>query len=260
MRRFRRRRRNGTWFPVFAGQYTAGTGGTFNPAGIGFAFSNVVEGNNLAVSALTYDEPREPGAVQTSTTSLLDVLGEEWFLKRIVGKFNVARFVDPANDPATDAGPPVLACLGFFVARADQTTPNVPNGFNSLTQAEVYAQYNPLAAQTQREPWLFRRTWLLGGNTNGQQIQNVGGTNFVFPTTLTGAFPSANWQFPGTFDGPHLDIRTRRRISSDDRLYAAFAVEAAIFGISAVVTTNVTAFLDYRIFGSPRRPRNRGNF
>jgi len=265
MRRFRRRRRNGTWFPTFGGEYIISSGGgagTFNPTGITFGFTNLQPGLNLSISALTYDEPREPGAVQTSTTSLLDVLGEEWFLKRIVGKFFAARISSAVNDPGTDPGQPLLVALGFFVSRADVTTPNLPNGFNALSNSDAYAQYHPLAAQTQREPWLFRRTWLLGTNANGAQFQNIGGTNFQFGQTNNYAWPVANWQYGSQMDGPHLDIRTKRRISNDDRLYAAVGVEVASpFGVQAVSEgPTFQGYLDYRIFGDTRKARNRGVF
>lgn len=264
MYRRRKRRSRGTWFPTLGANLSIG-GLTFAPNGIRFAFGpGIAPGLNLSISQLTFDQPVEPiGVAATNTIHLQDVIGNEWFLKRIVGKYTCWLVADPANDPALLQAPPVGVALGFFVARADSNNENEPNGFSALSADDAYAQYSPWSQQTMREPWIFRRTWLLGGNTNGTQYQNVGGTNFVFPSTVNVGLPMANWMYGSTLDGPHLDIRTKRRISNDDRLWAAVGLETSLFGIpggGADQAVIFESYLDYRIFGSPRKARQRGNF
>lgn len=241
----RRRKQRGTWFPILGNN--AGPEGEENAVAGIYSSIPVPHAGNIStvVSQLTLDTPKEAVASQADGTSLADVLGSAWSLRRIVGKC----WCERTNEQVA-AMPLIKVGVGFFVARAspeDQsTTPNLPVGYGNI--ADPYDQtrnnnYSPLCTQTQREPWIWRRTWVLGG-----------GVSF--------GIPNINWNGTSALDGPHIDAKTRRIIASDNRLWVAFS--AVLIppqrNESSPLSEYVDFHLDYRLFGFLRRSRNQGAF
>lgn len=241
----RRRRSQGTWLPTIGNA----VGQELTENDVTGVDSDVdVEDNGLLVTRLfqlTLDQPQEEA---TTSTPLSDVIGSEYFLKRIVGKLFAA-----IDDPSATPSPfftKILVGAGFFVARAEAAEPDVPIGAGVGTAADVAKNYSPLETRTQREPWIWRRTWILQSRPLGIS------ENPMFPRSTAG--------YNSVLDGPHIDAKTKRRISNDDRLWFAIsAVRWPIFATGeepAAAPQTISFHLDYRLFGSLRKAKTRGVF
>lgn len=249
----RRRKFRGTWLPVI---------GQFDDADLtrtisGFRFTlrhDGVEPPTL-IFPITYDAPQDIDTANNLTEGLGELIGNEYALRRIVGKCHIQRIT--AGDPVTDYVGGVIVGLGFFIARAQDSNndPNLPVGAPAAageTDLGRHELYSPLSAATAREPWIWRRTWNLGGgyglgpDNEGAVFSN--GSNTIAASSL---------------DGPHIDAKTRRRIRQEERLYAAVSMTPmAGTSLASWVAKNqqIAGYLDVRLFGQLRRPRNQGQF
>lgn len=253
----RRRKFKGTWFPIDSPNGVEGPSdllqvaplqGTFNVPG---PASN---GAGLYITHVTVDEPQETSL--TTAQQLNDVLGQEYALRRIVGKFHLW-WGDTVNG-ATAAD--LYTCqiiAGFFIARASASDPGQPEGFTAVAgystsalDEEGFQSFSPLAGQTIREPWIWRRSWILGNPpaTEGGNLSQV-----------QGIVPSSTMGYGSVLDGPHLDAKTRRRIKQDERLFFALGGRMLDAGDGSV-SMAFEWTLDVRLFGAMRRARNSGAF
>lgn len=252
----RRRKTRGTWFP------NIGTANNDEDNLQGRFFQLNFPGGSeqiLAISPLTFDEPRTDDTLGASDASLADVIGSEYVLQRIVGKLFIARHaaLTTVNGSEVDAQPAVLVSAGFFVARANDTASgggiNTPIG--SASAAEARDNYSPLEVDTVREPWIWRRTWVLGASPTGP--------NNLQPANAQSALrypPSTAW-YGSVADGPHIDSKVKRRVRQDQRLW--FSVSACTYPPQTAVDTGqlaVLGYLDYRLFGSLRKAQNSSAF
>lgn len=218
----------------------------------------------MAISPVTFDVPREGDDLAT-TDPLITIVGNEYFLKRIVGKLHaeVRGLCGPNNAGGTARCPAVLFGAGFFVARAADSAvgggPNLPIGAASL--AEQIEHYSPLSEDTIREPWIWRRVWTLSnfavakttGTAGVGGIAQLGGENF----------PTSTSNYGSVADGPHIDAKTARRIRQDERLW--FVVAAANWPESTLnndgdLSNDLRGYLDFRLLGAMRRARQRSAF
>jgi len=254
MRR-RRRRPAGTWFPV------PGIEANDNVLSAGQNISLTVPGNGTPVTSvipLTFDEPTE-GADVGLGTPLVSILGDEYFLRRIVGKVHayIRSAASVAGDFDNFQGAILLTC-GFFVARAGdfQDDNAVPIG-GHLTR-----DYSPDQPNTIREPWIWRRSWVLSDPNLKVIASTLSADALSVAAAGALAFPTSTDGYGSVLDGPHIDAKTKRRVTSDDRLW--FASDAKAFPVGTSGSTTLTSalriHLDYRIFGSLRKARNRGVF
>lgn len=200
------------------------------------------------ISPLTFDQPRDERNAQLATSSLADIVGSGYILKRIVGKFFCALEQRPFDAQAT-APRAALVTAGFFVARADEGSPSFPVG---ATTGDL-TSYSPGNNENIREPWIWRRTWILSNFADPSPVNNS--TSNYPPSNAFGGSG-------GTFDGPHIDAKTGRRVNSDDRLW--FAVSTTKYPIDNVTVFDVALqgdfFLDYRLLGHLVRQMSRGTF
>lgn len=189
-------------------------------------------GHTISIFPLTFDFPNDPSTANVATHSMADFIGSAYVLKRIVGKAFAAQI--PAI--AGVASPAVLmVAAGFFVARASDTTPQAPAG--SLNS------YDPLASENQMEPWIWRRSWVLGN-----------------PTDISGVmYPSSTAWYGSVMDGPHIDSRVKRRINDDDRLWFV-ASAAPTVESEAEDPAIVRWFVDYRLLVTLRKNQNQSAF
>lgn len=183
-----------------------------------------------------------------------DVIGNEYFLDRVVGKMFISH--SPSSSAEGPIGP-ILVGAGMFVARADDVVPGRPVG--ATNAQERNDNYSPLEWDTIREPWLWRRVWLLGGAFPGAQPNLLGGAS------NWDKWPAANWLYGSMADGPHFDQKTKRRVGQDDRLWFAFTtaypptyLDDLVGPVVAQGATRV--YLDYRLHGSLRKARPTGRF
>lgn len=248
----RKRQRKFTWMP------TIGAVGQNVSVDQSYTFLNAltVPANGLAgagtrggvpaifIVPVIQDKPLEPGAQNEVAGSLNNVVGNEWFCERIVGDI----FVGTRLGVTEDQGPRTIAVTcGFFVARAGDTNQNLPIGATNGTAAETHVNYSPAALNAVREPWMWRRTWVLGRTFNESDglAQN----------------PSVNSFYATLANGPHVDCKSVRRIGNDERLW--FAVTCTDISIGFPNPTEaglVDVMTDLRVLGALRKPRNRSTF
>lgn len=213
----------------------------------------------LGCIPITFDTPQENFGVGPGV-GLNDLVGNEYFLRRIVGKV----FIDlNLLIAGTDIGEakPVTVGAAFFVARAQSEAQDSNLPLQWSTQAK--RDYNPLGADSIREPWIWRRTWRLGlqgliapqprsgGNTN---ILSQNGTEYTSVTN----WPPNNLA-GSVLDGPHLDAKCARRVGQDDRLWFTVAAQAD-GGADPDDVYGVNIELDYRLLGALRKAKNSGTF
>lgn len=243
----RRRRSRGTWFPTL-GQAVGGETSENDITGRAIEL-DLDDSQGSIVTAtydLTYDFPHEPTDA-AQTTSLSDIIGSEYTLQRIVGKI----FLQYARGADNDNQFAAYVAAGFFVARADDAGEK-PIGEGSLAFEDFNRAYSPLEVHTAREPWIWRRSWVLADAPTSQAAIN--GSLPIAPKTTM--------NYGSVADGPHIDSKVKRRIGQDDRLY--FAVSACVYPPGTYAEGahfgKVEGFLDYRIFGSLRKAKQRSAF
>lgn len=167
------------------------------------------------------------GADIPATTAIQ--MASEYLLRRIVGKLFVI------YSPDTGSSPGVMASAGFFVARQDSFINSLPVGAENLL--DLNWNYSPDGVSSQREPWIWRRSWLLGTSTSG--------------------LPTNNTAYGSVMDGPHIDAKTKRRVATDERIFLACSAYSLTDNTAAGL---VDFFFDGRALVSSRKPHNRGTF
>lgn len=258
-----RKRAKFTWFPTLGTDLDQDDAFTF--AGRRFTVAAGTTGQTTTIiSPLTYDAPVDPGDTSADVPgSLVGIIGQEYFLRRIVGKIHLelqpGRQVN--DDPSSHNA--VLVGAGFFIARAnDQESgggQNTPIG--SASAQELQDNYCVLAAETIREPWIWRRTWVLGNDANLARFHGIAEANGAVQYLKGSTFPSNNAMYGSVYDGPHIDAKTARRVKLDERLW--FAVSVCHWppaNILVDVGREVEGTLDYRLLGQLRKASNRGVF
>lgn len=233
MARKRTRRPRVSWFPVFG--RTIDTFPTTMRA-----VDTITEGDGehtVAVVPLTWDWPFDENVATQQETSLADFIGSAYLIRRIVGKI-FCNYLDSGAGPEE-----VVAGAGIFAARADETNPLIPMGYATGGQAS----YDPLNPFTMREPWIWRRTWILHSPANPGQVSNT-----------RPPYPPGNAYYGSVLDGPHVDAKTRRFVNDDNRLFLALSSHAN--QIQAVDPSTVEWFFDLRMLGQLRRNRGTSTF
>lgn len=193
----------------------------------------------LTVKPLTFDYTQEPDTASQAgqNFSLRDLVeGQDWLCQRIVGKFH-GHVYDGGNNPPINEWLYVRVALGIFVARSKDAAEAEPD----LEPAE----FDPFAGDNIQDSWMFRRTWIL------QNDKSKAITGDIYPTSTVG--------YHSVLDGPHLDIKSKRRIDREHRLWAVVAARGYSPGfIDPTSTIQLFSwFLDYRIHGTMKPGRNR---
>lgn len=260
MARRRIRRRTGVWLPNL---------GTVQPTGTGR--ENADEGRSIFLTVrgdggitqliipVTFDNPLETDETSVTTETPLDeFLGNEYFLERIVGNCFV-QFRQRDNTQAGEVSPGgAIATAAFFVARADGTLidSDQPIGATVSTQAEL-SSYSPQNDVNIREPWIWRRTWLVG-NLFQPALSTQNGQ---FTVTLPPS--NSHIQGGGSMSGPHIDAHTKRNVGQDDRLWFVASVRSYPLNEQSDANQNLDSvlfYLDYRLFGHIRKAQGTGKF
>lgn len=276
MRKFKRKRKF-TWFPIRGSEGPEGTNDDFSSL-VGSFFVTPDGSSTVTISPLIPDVPMEGDTIdQNAPGQLVQALGQEYYVERIVGKCHLAA-TGPVDDvPSAEAPKTIQIGCGIFVARANDE--DVGGGFNtpigSATLAERQENYSPLGVDAIREPWMWRRSWVLstGRPSNVPQAQGVpfGITHTVIPNVGPIVHPgtTSNNQMGSALDGPHFDIKSVRRVGNDERLWLVVATRALdiILNQRAPNTSldpangnGVHMVFDYRVLGRLTRPRNRSAF
>lgn len=264
MRRRRRFKPKVSWFPPLGVRFTIGD--TVNIfGGDTFAISVLSSGDtNVLERELTFDFSQE-GQIAVANENLLnismaDLMGSSWRVRRIVGNvwgtyaFDGESTQDiPANSP-----PACWFAAGFMVRRVGEDGQPLANNVD------------PLDADDYSDPWIWRRVWLLGQNTepgrfNLIQVQKgnagLGGAASSAIIHPFGHFPSSTAHYTHLATGPHVDQKTNRVIAADERLFFILATKAVPVQPQPYATNNqaVTGAFDFRYLGSLMRATNRRN-
>jgi len=221
----------------------------------------------VGILPITFDEPSESNQL-VDDVPLVYQLGNEYFLKRIVGKVLVSFETPLVAGTFSNNVPAAQVTCGFFIARAgDGDDPNgganVPIGFGN--GFSYLRDYNPDIPDAIREPWIWRRQWILGSARMRRYLEGTADGGTVPPQFWPVVYaPPGTWGYGSVADGPHLDAKTKRKVGNDDRLWWAMSFQpyprpGATFPYTGAVI-ECRAHLDYRIFGSLRKARNRGTF
>lgn len=258
----RRRKFKGTWFPT---QYTVPDTEAENLSVVGFDLALAAgQTPQLDIRPLTFDSPNQGEHVTSDYLST--IIGNEWTLRRIVGNVFCNRNTQLQAAGANilnDSAPSVLAAAGIFVARADEANTDLPIG-----GADRNA-YGPFDPDVIREPWLWRRTWILGSagsapfaalNTLLPQYVGPVFTGGGNPQVTSAFYPCSNVYYGTALTGPYIDSKVGRRIRQDERLYMAFSAVYWPIGEDTAINTQVDWHVDYRIYGALRRARNKSAF
>lgn len=253
MRR-RRRRARYTWLPTLG---TAGVSTFDSYSGLQVSGSlDPTGGSSLLATPILLDQPQETTSAGINQGSPLSILiGNDYIIKRIVGKFHFG--IVNGNDGELPRANGALLTAGFFVSRVDdaqspgdEATPIGGDSFQGLV-----SMYGPQNVDVIREPWIWRRTWILGnptkvqGNENANIVQNV-----------LSNFPSTTGGYGSIQDGAHIDAKSARRVRNDERLFFVFQIRQ--LPINSVFTVGAEFFgiLDYRVLGALRKAHNRSTF
>lgn len=201
----------------------------------------------FALFPLLEDTPQEVAVTANPDPNIADFIGTDYVIKRIVGKCNIVAFQSAADTPPT-----LAVTAGMFVARADDT--NALNPIGAATTPQALPNYDPNYVDNIREPWIWRRTWLVSNAASTNAATNA------YRSTIT-----TNVQYGSIQDGPHIDAKTGRRVRNDERLWFAASArpvttDGTEFSALPGAVGTVNGYLDIRVLGALRRARNRSNF
>jgi len=258
---FRRRRKPRVlWLPVQGQNLDEGPEAT-NSSVNGFAGQTLTLQPNgtLVFDAVPvtfdYSDPAsfEQGSFDRSLQDLTS--GNAYRLRRLVGKI----FVGCTTTANAGGIGPVDVAAGFMVNKTDDSG-NILQ-FNSLLGGED-AQRSPLGQDAAEDPWIWRRRWLLSPVSSINSYASAAGiADFDdINETLNGpTYPQTNCHYGSAVDGPHIDQKTARVISRQERLF--FWISARQQSVNAGgQNLLVTWTLDLRILASLRMQQgNRRN-
>lgn len=265
----RRGRRKYTWFPVI------GTGdgdiGIDNINGRVFQVDmGVDKTTTVLIAPLIPDVPMEGDSINPDAPGqLVQAIGQEYLLERIVGKILIGVRGGREADLFPTTISTVLVGAGIFVARANDA--DVGGGVNtpigSATAAERQENYSPLAEECIREPWIWRRIWLLGNPATDMRGGYSPSTGLIAQEKHT-VFPPTTAHYGSVMDGPHIDAKSNRRIGNDDRLWLAIAATNWESADGSTVYPDASSgsqlflagYIDYRILGRLVRARGKSSF
>lgn len=230
-----------------------------NVIGDGTTVFNIVVQTGVAGStggSITTEIPlvldNQQTAVSATDSSLADIESSGYRLRRIVGKvWCQLSQTDPVDEVDTVSN--VICTAGFMVRKATATTGD------SYAASVGPAEVDPALIQNTGDPWIWRRSWILGNNGALTVLGGVGPTNLQ----KLQDFPQQNWGSygGGIAEGPHVDQKTARKVGPEERLF--LDLTTTILGEPAGPPGSPLAvawFTDLRVLGSLQTSSgNRGN-
>lgn len=202
---------------------------------------------NITFSPVLLDSTLEDTDVSNFTSptnvTITDIVqANEYFLKRIVGNLWLALTPSDQSDM-----PAALIEAGLFVSRADDTNPETPMG----AAASPFAGFDPAHPDTTREPWIWKKSWILSNQSTSSNSGYAWGgvTNFgIYDPGLRGG-------------GNTIDQKTARRVKSDERLWFAISTRCWPPQSNPYSTQLQLEYTrEFRCLGQLRRATSRGVF
>jgi len=203
---------------------------------------------------------------EVGADTLSDVIGSEYVCERIVGNFFCSSWAEGTIGGEIPGAS--LISFGIFVGRADANFPDEPAGASGVTAEESSRNFNPLEFVNIREPWMFRRTWVLSHGLNVNGTLGTLTSNIVALDERAAAstsYPRSTAGYWGRDSGPFIDVKSVRRIRTDERLWGIvsampYPVEYGGANPTGTWAIRTQAHFDYRILGALRKAKNRSNF
>lgn len=175
--------------------------------------------------SVVIDFPAVPtGGVDT----LSDVENSGYRLRRIVGKC----FVGIEQSTQTDSGAIYLVACGFLIVRCDQA---------GAALDPTFAQYSHFPADNDDIPWIWKREWIVQDLT-----ASTGGT-----FAKAQRYPTNNASYGSVSDGPHIDQKTARIVSQNERLFFITSVINLAGGVNQA-TNDIRVICTPRVLASMR--------
>lgn len=175
--------------------------------------------------------------------SLSDIESSGYRLRRIVGKF----WCECAQ--GTIDGSQVLEPSSAIVTAAFIVRKSTDFDGTSYASNTSQTQINTGLIDNTSDPWIWRRSWVLGNNNAAQLLNGVVPdlhSRQFFPTVNFGADAGS------VADGPHIDQKTARIIGPEERLYLDVSVTILGEAPGQAGTITIAFFTDVRILGSLR--------
>lgn len=236
---YKRRKRSFSWLPTL-GQFRqplTGTTGDYFKNQVDVVLPQVGANNSSElVVPIVGDEGFEDDKDTAADIYINDALGQEYFIERVVGSIYVA------CQQGAEGVTAMTVTAGLFVAPKDPSAPTQVQG--------IALEYSPLWRANMEQPYMWRRTWVVG--------------NLVHPSIATngfGPFPPTNAENQ-TLAGPEVDVRSVRRVHKNERLWLALsATNTWTFeGGAGVDTMQVGIAYDLRVLGALRKMKNTSTF
>lgn len=191
---------------------------------------------------LVLDNQQE--AFDVNSPSLSDIESSGYRLRRIVGKLFVeASQFEIGNGSGVTAVASAIVTAGIIVRRADSATGG------SYAAATGQAEIDTGTVENTGDPWIWRRSWTLGNNGALQLLSGIAPNQ-----TSRQSFPTTNFTelAGGIADGPHIDQKTARIVSNEERLF--LDVTCTVLGEGPNPSTDgpivIAYWTDFRILGS----------
>jgi len=189
------------------------------------------DGTFATISSTTLVTPvvkDSPIGLGVAEATLSDIEGSAYRLRRIVGKIYVECFqVEAAVGEPTD----FIASAGFIILRTDDlgAPMNIPD------------TYNVNSLDSQGDPWIWRRSWRVANNT-------------ARPNSALAICAPSNHAYygGGVLDGPHVDAKTARIVSNEERLFLVLTVIPLDGNLNDQNQARVLFLTDLRVLASMR--------
>lgn len=232
----RRRRARYTWFPQDPTFYAYGEG-DFEAATYYWTNLNLEnqqgEAQEVLATPIVPDQTAQDYDTALEDLTLRDyVEGQDYLAKRVVGKVWGSLGQDSESRTLS-----VILAMGLAVLPVNDET-NTPIGGES--------DYDPLNVANSMNPWMWRRTWILG--------------NLLHPN-ITHFYPNNLGAYGSVMDGGHVDVKSARRITREQRLFHCCTARILEDQTGAGLNSATVQFgFDLRVLGAMRKHRNRSTF
>jgi len=179
--------------------------------------------------------------------SLADINSSGYRLRRIVGKiWVIAGQTGPSSSGDPEAHTTSIVSAGIIVRHAETTT---GQSMAELSGSDI----GPGAIDNTGDPWVWRRSWIIGNRWAGDNVATVSGSGIQFSHNWN----PDNWTHgPAAVDGPHVDQKTARVVGPEERLYltvsATTAGESSFTSAGLAEGMTIAVFTDLRVLGSLR--------
>lgn len=169
--------------------------------------------------------------------TLSDIENSGYRLRRVVGKVFCQQRqqlgqLDPGQAPFQ-----VLVTAGLIVRRVNQVT-----GLPLVAFDASGALSAPQEIRNFGDPWIWRRSWLLNDNS-------IEGSTEQLPV---GPMTNFGNSYGSVADGPHVDQKTARIVSQEERLFLCMQSTIIEPGSLPDVTASTLVLTDLRVLGSMR--------